>query len=68
MVPRFTAEFLSHLTTCSLPFHSPQGKNVRVIENAEGARTTPSIVALLEDGQRLVGQAAKRQVCSATAP
>ena len=33
----------------------------RVIENAEGARTTPSIVAYAEDGEVLVGQAAKRQ-------
>ena len=39
-----------------------EGKNVRVLENAEGARTTPSIVAYLEDGTRLVGAAAKRQV------
>ena len=39
-----------------------QGKNVRVLENSEGARTTPSIIAYLEDGQRIVGQAAKRQV------
>jgi len=38
-----------------------EGKNVRVLENSEGARTTPSIVAYLEDGSRLVGQAAKRQ-------
>jgi molecular chaperone DnaK len=38
-----------------------EGKNVRVLENSEGARTTPSIVAYLEDGTRLVGQAAKRQ-------
>ncbi|WHQ46856.1 MAG: molecular chaperone DnaK [Candidatus Midichloria sp.] len=37
------------------------GKNPRVIENAEGARTTPSIVAFTEGGDRLVGQAAKRQ-------
>jgi molecular chaperone DnaK len=37
------------------------GKNARVIENAEGARTTPSIVAFTEGGERLVGQAAKRQ-------
>lgn len=37
------------------------GKDVRVIENAEGARTTPSIVAYTDDGQTLVGQAAKRQ-------
>mgnify|MGYP001058381689 FL=1 len=37
------------------------GKNPRVIENAEGMRTTPSIVALTDDGERLVGQPAKRQ-------
>ena len=37
------------------------GKNPKVVENAEGARTTPSIVALLDDGERLVGQPAKRQ-------
>ena len=38
-----------------------EGKNARVIENAEGARTTPSIVAFAKDGERLVGMAAKRQ-------
>jgi len=38
-----------------------EGANARVIENAEGARTTPSVVAFSSDGQRLVGQAAKRQ-------
>jgi hypothetical protein len=54
---------LAHLTHFfSLPHL--QGKNVRVLENSEGARTTPSIVAYLEDGQRIVGQAAKRQVSS----
>src|ERR1700739_1522049 len=37
------------------------GKNPKVIENAEGARTTPSVVAFLDDGERLVGQPAKRQ-------
>lgn len=37
------------------------GKNPKVIENAEGARTTPSVVAFLEDGERLIGQPAKRQ-------
>jgi len=37
------------------------GKQPKVIENAEGARTTPSVVAILEDGERLVGQPAKRQ-------
>src|ERR1700759_2725845 len=37
------------------------GKQPKVIENAEGARTTPSVVAFLEDGERLVGQPAKRQ-------
>ncbi len=38
-----------------------EGKSPRVIENAEGARTTPSIVAFSDDGERLVGQPAKRQ-------
>jgi len=37
------------------------GKQPKVIENAEGARTTPSVVAFMEDGERLVGQPAKRQ-------
>ncbi|WP_102959529.1 molecular chaperone DnaK [Mangrovicella endophytica] len=37
------------------------GKTAKVIENAEGARTTPSMVAFTEDGERLVGQPAKRQ-------
>ncbi|MBK0400582.1 molecular chaperone DnaK [Limibaculum sp. M0105] len=37
------------------------GKTPKVIENAEGARTTPSMVAFTEDGERLVGQPAKRQ-------
>ena len=37
------------------------GKTPKVIENAEGARTTPSVVAFQEDGERLVGQPAKRQ-------
>ena len=38
-----------------------EGKDVRVIENAEGARTTPSIIAFSDSGERLVGQSAKRQ-------
>ena len=38
-----------------------EGKDVRVIENAEGARTTPSMVAFSKSGERLVGQSAKRQ-------
>jgi molecular chaperone DnaK len=37
------------------------GKTPKVIENAEGVRTTPSVIAILEDGERLVGQPAKRQ-------
>ncbi|NGX94168.1 MAG: molecular chaperone DnaK [Candidatus Afipia apatlaquensis] len=37
------------------------GKSPKVIENAEGMRTTPSIVAFTDDGERLVGQPAKRQ-------
>lgn len=38
-----------------------EGKNVRVIENSEGARTTPSVVAYTKDGEKLVGQTAKNQ-------
>jgi molecular chaperone DnaK len=38
-----------------------QGKAPHVIENSEGMRTTPSIVAFTESGERLVGQPAKRQ-------
>jgi molecular chaperone DnaK len=38
-----------------------EGATPKVIENAEGARTTPSIVAFSDDGERLVGQPAKRQ-------
>merc|ERR1712164_113324 len=37
------------------------GKNAKVIENAEGSRTTPSMVAFSEKGERLIGQPAKRQ-------
>lgn len=37
------------------------GKEARIIENTEGARTTPSMVAFSKDGERLVGQPAKRQ-------
>jgi molecular chaperone DnaK len=38
-----------------------EGNNAKVIENAEGARTTPSTVAFTDDAQRLVGIPAKRQ-------
>jgi molecular chaperone DnaK len=38
-----------------------EGKDVRVIENSEGARTTPSMIAFSDNGERLVGQSAKRQ-------
>ncbi len=38
-----------------------EGGTPKVIENAEGARTTPSIVAFAKDGERLIGQPAKRQ-------
>jgi molecular chaperone DnaK len=37
------------------------GKAPKVIENAEGVRTTPSVVGVMEDGERVVGQPAKRQ-------
>src|SRR5437763_15948240 len=38
-----------------------EGSAAKVIENTEGGRTTPSMVAFTESGERLVGQAAKRQ-------
>lgn len=38
-----------------------EGKTARVIENSEGVRTTPSVVAFLKGGERLVGLPAKRQ-------
>ena len=38
-----------------------EGKNAKVIENEEGVRTTPSMVAFTEDGEVLVGMPAKRQ-------
>ncbi|MEE2932691.1 MAG: molecular chaperone DnaK [Pseudomonadota bacterium] len=41
-----------------------EGKQAKVIENAEGFRTTPSMVAFTDSGERLVGQAAKRQAVS----
>lgn len=40
-----------------------EGGQPRVLENAEGDRTTPSTVGILEDGTRVVGAPAKRQVC-----
>ena len=36
-----------------------EGKNTKVIENAEGRRTTPSVVAFTKDNERIVGQVAK---------
>lgn len=38
-----------------------EGKTPKVLENAEGIRTTPSVIAFTEDGERLVGAPAKRQ-------
>ena len=38
-----------------------EGKNTKVIENSEGRRTTPSIVGFLKDGEKIVGEPAKRQ-------
>src|SRR5436190_23445699 len=48
-------------TTNSVVAATLEGGQAEVIPNAEGARTTPSVVAFTDDGQRLVGQVAKRQ-------
>src|SRR4051794_18472612 len=48
-------------TTNSVVAAVREGGTAEVIPNAEGQRTTPSVVAFTEDGQRLVGQVAKRQ-------
>ena len=49
------------LGTTNSCFAVMDGKTAKIIENAEGARTTPSMVAFTENGERLVGQSAKRQ-------
>ena len=48
-------------TTNSVVAAVMEGGRAEVIPNAEGARTTPSVVAFTDDGQRLVGNVAKRQ-------
>ncbi len=48
-------------TTNSVVAATMEGGHAEVIPNAEGQRTTPSVVAFTEDGQRLVGQVARRQ-------
>ena len=45
-----------------------EGSQPRVIENAEGSRTTPSVVAFADNAERLVGQPAKRQVTTTLLP
>ncbi len=53
---------LGTTNSCVAIMEGPSGKGeIRVIENSEGARTTPSIVAISDSGERLVGQSAKRQ-------
>ncbi len=52
---------LGTTNSCVAIMEGPNANDARVIENAEGARTTPSMVAISDAGERLVGQSAKRQ-------
>jgi len=52
---------LGTTNSCVAVMEGPNASDARVIENAEGARTTPSMVAFADGGERLVGQSAKRQ-------
>ena len=52
---------LGTTNSCVAIMEGSTANDVRVVENSEGARTTPSMVAITEKGERLVGQAAKRQ-------
>jgi molecular chaperone DnaK len=52
---------LGTTNSCVAVMEGSAASDVRVIENAEGARTTPSMVAFSDSGERLVGQSAKRQ-------
>ena len=52
---------LGTTNSCVAIMEGTTANDARVIENAEGARTTPSMVAFSESGERLVGQSAKRQ-------
>ena len=52
---------LGTTNSCVAIMEGSSSADVRVIENAEGARTTPSMVAFSDSGERLVGQSAKRQ-------
>lgn len=58
--PLLSKSDFMHVFTNSITLFQ-EGRNPRVIENSEGARTTPSVVAFSADGERLVGMAARRQ-------
>ena len=49
---------LGTTNSCVAIMEGPSAGDARVIENAEGARTTPSMVAISDSGERLVGQSA----------